>query len=110
MVCKGLKLLKFEIEVGEALMHLVTLSGESLEEKEETRRYVITKIAEERKDNKNIYIVGVSDLGYLNLISPKVEKIFRDFFDVANRDSLNKKETSDLTMKKEKKTRKRRQK
>lgn len=79
MILKDCKLLRFEFEIDGTPQHFVTLSGATLEAKEEARAYIYNRIVDERKSNKDIYLVGVSDIGFLNVIAPSVEKLIVNY-------------------------------
>jgi hypothetical protein len=80
MILKGMKLLRFEYEIDGTPQSFVTLSGDSMDAKEETKQYIFNKIVEERKSQRDIYLVGVSDMGHLHVIAPSVEKHLKNFY------------------------------
>lgn len=85
MILKNKKLLRFEYEISGQPQSFVTLSGSTMDEKEEAKQYVYDKIVEEQKKNggntKDIYLVGVSDIGYLHLIAPTVETQIKEYIE-----------------------------
>jgi hypothetical protein len=80
MVARKLKLLRFEYEIDGTPQSFVTLTVDDIESKEETKQYIYNKIVEERKSQKDIFLVGVSDIGNLHIIAPSVEKHLKEFY------------------------------
>ena len=92
MICK-FKLLKFQFEIEGGTLTKTAISTDTPEGKEEARRYLVQRIVQEKGDPKNIYLVGVSDLGHLDIITPTVEKILDDYFNAQRKQKPDSTET-----------------
>ena len=80
MMAKGLRLLRFEFDIAGAPLKCVALSQDTIEDKDQARRYIIEKLRKEKGNLEDIALNGISDYGLLTFFSPGVVEILENYF------------------------------
>lgn len=80
MMAKGLRLLRFEFDIAGSPLKCVAVTEDTVEDKDEARKYIFDKVIQQKGDAENIALNGISDYGLLTFFSPGVVDILEKYF------------------------------
>ena len=80
MKAKGLRLLKFEMEVENVPYKPIALTEDTVEDKDAMRKMIFNEVIKAKGNRENIMVNGISDMGQLVFISDRVMNVLRKYF------------------------------